>query len=262
MRSGARYDGRMNTRLLCTLAFSAALSASASGGWQLESSREAGEAGGVRHVVKTVRNGEREVELQFAFFETPKHHLRVVDRPGGTRVAPAVKAVGGLAGINGGYFHPAYKALGLIVTDGEKIHDQEKARLLSGVVVSTADRLLVLRPGEFKLGAKTRDAVQAGPFLIDGGAVVRGLSTDRQARRSVLLTDGKNRHAILATDYLTLAEAATVLATAGVVSEWPVQRALNLDGGSSTGFYFSGGAFDLPNLKQVRNVLAIVPGKP
>ncbi len=233
----------------------------ASAGWKVQSSAEQSSSEGVRHVVKIVREGEREAELNFAFFESPRSRLRVVDRPDGTRVAAAVKAVKGLAGINGGYFHPEYQALGLIVSEGKKIHDQEKARLLSGLVVSTADRLLLLRPREFKLGAKTLDAVQAGPFLIDGGKVVAGLSKDRAARRSVVLTDGKNRHAILATDGLTLAEAAAVLATDGVVSEFPIKRALNLDGGSSTGFYCSGGGFDLPNLKRVRNVLAIVPGK-
>lgn len=227
--------------------------------WTLKSSSKESEINGVYHVVKVVQDTKREVELNFAFFDSPQSRLQVVDRPQGTRVASAVKEVNGLAGINGGYFHPEYKALGLIVSEGEKVHEQEKARLLSGLVVSTADRLLLLRPSEFKLGAKTRDAVQAGPYLIDGGKPVPGLSRNRAARRSVVLTDGKNRHAILATSSLTLAETAEVLATEGVVSEFPLQRALNLDGGSSTGFYFSGDGFDLPNLKRVRNVLAIVP---
>lgn len=245
-------------KYLVALVLLASLPASAA--WQLDSSSEKGVVEGVRHVEKIVRSGNRDATLHFAFFETPRHHLRVVDRPEGTKVAAAVRSVDGLAGSNGGYFHPEYRALGLIVADGEKIHGQETAKLLSGVIAATADRLYVLRPSEFKLGPRTRDALQSGPFLIDDGRAVQGLNNQRRAYRSVLLTDGKKRHALLVTDSLTLAETAALLGSDGIVTEFKLTRALNLDGGSSTGFYFGGPKpFELPNLKRVRTVLAIVP---
>ena len=47
----------------------------------------------------------------------------------------------------------------------------------------------------------------------------------------------------------------------GIAPDLKVQRALNLDGGSSSAFWFAGerGAFSIPEQKSVRDFVAVVP---
>jgi exopolysaccharide biosynthesis protein len=52
-----------------------------------------------------------------------------------------------------------------------------------------------------------------------------------------------------------------ILATARLTPDLKVQRALNLDGGSSSAFWFAGerGLFSIPEQKTVRDFVVIVP---
>jgi hypothetical protein len=60
---------------------------------------------------------------------------------------------------------------------------------------------------------------------------------------------------------VTLAQLARILATPGLAGDVKIQRALNMDGGSSSGFWFMGadGPFSIRELKTVRDYLAVVP---
>jgi hypothetical protein len=62
---------------------------------------------------------------------------------------------------------------------------------------------------------------------------------------------------------LTLAELGQCLAVPGVLTSWRVDQAINLDGGSSTGFFFDRKGGDAPVAlhpwKRVRNLLGIKP---
>ena len=59
---------------------------------------------------------------------------------------------------------------------------------------------------------------------------------------------------------MTLAELAAILATPSFAPDSKIQRALNLDGGSSSAFWFTGenGAFSIGEQKTVRDYLAVV----
>jgi hypothetical protein len=59
---------------------------------------------------------------------------------------------------------------------------------------------------------------------------------------------------------VTLAQLAKILATAGIAPDLKVQRALNLDGGSSSAFWFAGEreSFSVSEQKTVRNFVAVV----
>lgn len=230
--------------------------------WRLDSSSEVASAGGVRHVVKEVSSGDTRLTVHLAFFETPHHTLRVIDRAGMTTVKDAVVSADCIAGVNGGFFERDDSPIGLVVSGGKQIHPLQSAKLLSGVIAATADRVFVLRRSEFKLGPRTRDAIQSGPFLVDNGKPVAGLGGTRRARRTIILTDGHSRHALAVCGYSTLAEAAAILAAPNVISELKLRRALNLDGGTSTGLYFGGEKpFYLPNVKRVRNCLGIAAAR-
>jgi hypothetical protein len=62
---------------------------------------------------------------------------------------------------------------------------------------------------------------------------------------------------------VTLADLAQCLASPGALADWSIARAINLDGGSSTGFFFDRGAgqapVTLPPAKRIRNLLGIAP---
>jgi hypothetical protein len=104
-------------------------------------------------------------------------------------------------------------------------------------------------------------AVQCGPFLVDGGHVVAGLNTTRSARRTFVFNGGGDRAAVGFCSDVTLAELAEILVTPRVVPDLKVQRALNLDGGSSSAFWFAGerGPFSISEQKTVRDFVVVVP---
>jgi hypothetical protein len=103
--------------------------------------------------------------------------------------------------------------------------------------------------------------LQCGPFLIDRGQPIAGLDDTRSARRTFIVTGGSDRAAIGLCSDVTLAELGKILATPGVAPDLKVQRALNLDGGSSSSFWFAGerGPFSISEQKAVRDFVAVAP---
>ena len=215
----------------------------------------------------STESGGTEAVVDLVHFDAADAGLRVVDQgtDGEQRLAGAMTAVGAIAGINGGYFHPDRQPLGLVMSGGVTIHPEERARLLSGVLLVFANGSMKLqRVSEPRAKPDVREALQAGPFLVDAGRPVTGLENTRAARRSVLATDGAGRWAILTINRATLAEAASLLATLGILGDGiQIQRALNLDGGSSTGLWVKGEGGAAPRYTAefgaVRNFLGVFP---
>ncbi len=212
------------------------------GAWELAAEKRPGDpAPGVAYVVRSIRDSgsARTAELHLVTFDARSHMLRVIDRPTqySTGLDDEMLAGGYLAGTNGGYFTPQFEPLGLVVSNGDIVSPETRAHILSGVLAITSDRLYLLRNGEFKLGPRTREALQSGPFLVDGGRPVHGLNGLRRAARTFVATDGADRAALGVLYAPTLAEAGEILSTSDIVREFPVERALNLDGGRSTGFW-------------------------
>lgn len=210
-------------------------------------------------------------EVHLVSFQPKTHRLRVLDQgtAGSDSLAAALAKAKALAGINGGYFHPDRRPLGLVIAGGATIHPQERARLLSGLLLVSANgSQRLLRPTEPRPRVAETDALQAGPFLVDGGVAVSGLEATRRARRSVVLVDANGRWSLVSTSRLTLAETAALLAARGNAGEPRVVRALNLDGGSSTALWARGPteggtpAVAITEFGTVRNFLAVVPREP
>ncbi len=211
----------------------------------------------------------REVRLGSGFGATTLYHVRfdpkthtfaVMDNPDGDfSLATAARKRGALAAVNGGYFHPDRTPLGLVVRQGVTIHSLERARLLSGLVVATRKGIILPRAVGFKLTPDVREALQAGPFLIENGKPVAGLNASRVAARTVVVADAAGRFGFVVCRSATLAEMAATLSSAEHFPGGKVTRALNLDGGSSTGLWVRGARpFYLCEFKDVRNYLAIV----
>ena len=234
-------------------------------------------AGGpVTHVRRAATDAAtgRSAEVRLAIFDARRAAFRVLDQPAdGDRGSlgeflrgPAGEKV--LAAVNGGYFHPDYRPLGLLAVDGRVVHPLERAALLSGLLLDPGTGTpVLLRRDAYKPGAATpppRQALQAGPFLVDNGVPVAGLNAVRPARRTVVLTDGHGRWALaVVPTRLTLAEAAALLARPGLLGESvSVRRALNLDGGSSTALWVRTAgvepSYEVREWGAVRNFLGVV----
>ncbi|HYJ06559.1 MAG TPA: phosphodiester glycosidase family protein [Chthoniobacterales bacterium] len=240
------------------------LASAAQAEWAVTGSEtERSAVSGVEHrriVVSDPETGE-EAKLDLALFSTKSATLRVIDNPtGADDLAAVIRRTRAVAGANGGYFDPQDVPLGLLISDGKLIAPLRKARLLSGVMVVTKGRVELLRYAEYSSKKNATAALQCGPFLVDGGKAVPGLNDTRSARRTFILTGG-DRAAIAFCSSVTLAELGEILATPGIVADLKVQRALNLDGGSSSAFWFTGenGPFSIRELKRVRNFVVVVP---
>jgi hypothetical protein len=81
------------------------------------------------------------------------------------------------------------------------------------------------------------------------------------ARRTFVATTGGSRALIGVCSGVSLAELAKILATTSLAEDLTIDRALNLDGGSSTAFWFArenGDEFSIPEQKSVRDFVGIV----
>jgi len=230
--------------------------------WRVGSSQPQGTAaGGVTHLAVEAENAESgaRASLHLAVFSTRNATLRMIDDPEADEslgaVMPREKCV---AGVNGGYFDPEYAPVGLLVSDGRTIAPLRKARLLSGVVSVVNGRVQIQRTAEYSPKAQPSAARQCGPFLVDRGKPIAGLNDVRRARRTFVATLGGERAAVGYCSHVTLAQLGAILSAAADVK---IQRALNLDGGSSSGFWFAGenGPFTIRELKTVRDYIGVTP---
>ena len=252
-----------NLRPLLLLLF---LAGSARAEWTVTSSQaERGAAAGVEHrrIVMSEGDTAESATLDLALFSTKPATVRVIDNPAGKNdgLAAAMRRERCLAGVNGGYFDPEHKPVGLVISDGRLLAPLRKARLLSGVMVVSNAGIQLLRVAEYSPKRRATAALQCGPFLVDRGQSVPGLNATRSARRTFIITGGAERAAIGFCSGVTLAQLGEILATPGVAPELKVQRALNLDGGSSSAFWFAGerSPTSIPEQKTVRNFVAVVP---
>ncbi|MGB8168152.1 MAG: phosphodiester glycosidase family protein [Chthoniobacteraceae bacterium] len=240
--------------LLCTTPLFAAP-------WTLVKSETRPAPAGLAFREARVTDGSTEAVIYQVGFAPKTHAFAVMDNPDGAYdLGSACAKRGALAGVNGGYFQPDRTPLGLVVRQGAQLHPLEKSRLLSGVISVTPNAVAIQRTAAFKPTPAVREALQAGPFLVEGGKKIAGLNVTKGAARTVVYQDAVGRAGFLICKSVSLAEMADILATAANFPEGKIIRALNLDGGSSTALWVRGEPpFYQREWKSVRNYLAIVP---
>lgn len=203
--------------------------------------------------------------IEALLFSDTNFHLQLIDSPTRSKkLSQVMEQSSFLGGVNGGYFHPDGTPLGLVISQGKTLHSQETAKLLSGLIVATQDHLFLLRIGE-RRPEKIEEALQAGPFLVDHGTSVPGLETTRVSRRTFLATDDHGSWLMGVTSPLTLAETSQALLAAAPLffKKTKIERALNLDGGSSSALWvrLEPTPFSQEELGYVRNFLGLAPRK-
>jgi uncharacterized protein YigE (DUF2233 family) len=242
-----------------------AVAVTAHADWTIRSAHsEPGRIGVVhRQVILENYATNQSATLDVALFSTKSCTLRVIDQPASPRndLAQAMRQKGCLAGVNGGYFDPDYAPIGLLISDGKMIAPLRRAKLITGVLAASPRKVQILRSREFSQEQDFTAAVQCGPFLVDLGRPVRGLETTRTARRTFAAVGSVNRAALGFCSDVSLSELAKILATTRLAEDFRIERALNLDGGSSSAFWVAreSSAFSIPEQKTVRDFVGVVP---
>jgi len=237
---------------------------------QVESIRT--EGGGTALIKKVAASSDgNRVTLTLVEFSSKDFTLRVVDQGGNkdarkfANLRDAMEKTGCVAGLNGGFFGVDFLPLGAVYEDGKMIApyvDSSRKGLASGVIWSGTSGINIVRRQDFKAGPNVKQAIQTGPMLIYGSAIVPGLSKEKPRPRSFVLTDWKGTWMLGTSNSISLAGLAEVMDSADVFKEMTVNRAINLDGGSSTGFYLKqadGKVIYNTEYAAVRNFLGITP---
>jgi exopolysaccharide biosynthesis protein len=224
---------------------------------------EAGRAGiEHRHVVVENTAADQRADLDLAVFSAKSCTLRVIDNPDGQALAAMMKRENCVSAVNGGYFDPNFEPIGLRIVNEQIIAPLRRARLITGVLMASPRGVQIVRSREFSRPQKIAAAIQCGPFLVDASQRVRGLNDSQRARRTFAATATHERALLGFCSEVSLADLGAILAATPISAEAKITRALNLDGGSSSAFWFlrgDGSAFSIPGQKPVRDLVAVVP---
>ena len=233
--------------------------------WTIVSSASEPGRGGVvhRHIVLENTAGAERSTMDLALFSTKSCTLRVLQNEGGTDgLAEMMRREKCLAGVNGGYFDEKLAPIGLRLANGQTVAPLRRAQLITGVLFASARGVQIVRSREFSRRAGITEAIQCGPFLVDRGQPIGGLNGSRSTRRTFAATTNSSRALVGVCSDVSLAELSKMLATTSFAEGLRIERALNLDGGSSTGFWFArenGSVFSISEQKPVRDFVGIVP---
>jgi Phosphodiester glycosidase len=257
-----RYASGARSVYRSLLVLPVALAVSAQAEWKTLSSESESGRGGIehRHVVVEDGAGQR-VTVDVAVFSAKSTALHVIDNPEGQSLAAVMKQGRWASGVNGGYFDTEFKPIGLRVSNGTTFSPLRRARLITGILLQSDRGIDVVRVSEFSRAKKIITAVQSGPFLVEGNKRIRGLNDSQLARRTFAGIATNDRALLGFCSDVSLSGLADFLATAPIADS-KIRRAMNLDGGSSSAFWFAcedGSAFSISGRKSVRDFVALVP---
>lgn len=219
-----------------------------------------------RRAPLTFRSSIGGISISGISYDGRSHRIAVADQDGGpgskwADAEAAAKAYGGVAAINGGFFTPEGKPLGLVVSDGKKSGNINRASSLgSGMFAEENTPVLVRR----ERASDSGEILQSGPFLVENSRAIGGLSTQSSSARSFIAWDGGSGWILARTGSCSLSELGTALVGAELGGV-KIKSALNLDGGRSSDLWIAsavqGGPLRERPLwnKPVRNFLVLIP---
>jgi hypothetical protein len=163
--------------------------------------------------------------------------------------------------VNAGFFDRDGKALGLAISNGEKLAPFAKS-LSGGVVTYDGDRARLFATEIFELPEGARFAIQCRPRLVvDGAPNVRSDDGKRSERTALCLRDGGRTLDVITVRASGESAGPSLFALGKWLATRGCENALNLDGGPSTGAAWreAGGAVKSePPRGPVRQAIAII----
>ena len=236
--------------------------------WRLESSSKPAPLGHEAGFVIKQIAGPAKAEMKLVFFDE-KHCLMHVASNANNKTAQPLDEIGraqqAVAVCNGGYFHAGgdFGPAGLEIANGKRTDKFTGGEWVGGLMVKQGKAALVWE-SEFRDAPDITEFVQCSPWLVSAGRVVPAppQGPDPRNHRTFIMTDQEGRWAIGICKRVGWLELAHILVTPGIITEMKVQRALNLDGGPSTGLWCRNAAgtehFEQPGW-AVRNAIVVVP---
>jgi uncharacterized protein YigE (DUF2233 family) len=211
------------------------------------------------HVMMADEGSGTDATLEIARFSPKTCRLRLVDNPDGAALSETMRGGNWIAGVNGGYFTEDFAPLGLRIENRNSMSPLVRGKLMSGVISTSGPVVRIMRLNEFAKNSRPDMAIQSGPFLVDRGRAVPGLNTTKPARRTFVATTG-SEVLIGFCSSVSLAQLSSILTSSS--ADLKIQRALNLDGGSSSAFWLkrrNGSVFSISGQKAVRDFVVIAP---
>lgn len=159
-----------------------------------------------------------------------------------------------ILGINGGFFSPEQKSIGLLMRSGKKLNPLHLTPWWA-VFYVLEQKAAIVPPKAFQNDSKIEMALQVGPRLVINNRLAP--LKPSLARRSGIgiRSDGKILMAITENVELPIQEFAKLFQQLGC------ENALNLDGGGSSQLYihWKGFHLDLPGLSLITNAITVLP---
>jgi hypothetical protein len=169
-------------------------------------------------------------------FAVARYDVHIEDAEMTTALDAVLERSGGELAVNGGFFDPAGKPLGLAVSEGAVLSRLAKA-MSGGVVTWDGERARLWESESFTMPEGTRFAIQCKPRLVVGGAPnVRSDDGQRSERTALCLRDGgKSVDVVIVHGEAGEAGGPSLFALGRFLARRGCDDALNLDGGPSTG---------------------------
>lgn len=236
--------------------------------WRLDLFAQPQELG---HGARFVPRWTGGVLLRLVFFDAAKSTLRVLanpDRESEKSLEMWGREQKALAVCNGGYFEIGTRLpSGLEIAGGVRGGAFLNRGEFGGSLIVKDGKPALVWDTDFQDDPKITEMVQCSPWLVsDGRPWSPPSSKDHKpgpkSAHTFILTDGAGHWALGTAMNVGLQDLARLLATPGVISEFPVKRALSLDGGPSTGLWFKtpDGREDYQKPRWVvRNGIAVIP---
>lgn len=219
----------------------------------------------IAQISTLTQQDDRPIAVHVLRVDLRQQQLRVVDAAqAGKKLADAAEFMhlaSGVAAINGGYFDPEFKPLGLLVSGGKELSKLRKVD--HGVFYLAAGKPGMQHARQWIPPQDLEFAVECGPRLVVQGQPLHFKAG--RARRVAIGYDSQNRVILaVSTGALTLEEWAALLGRAESTGGAGLSDALNLDGGSSTMLEVQAGAsaISLRTAVQVPIGIAVVPRTP
>jgi hypothetical protein len=219
-------------------------------------------------VIKQI-TGPAKAEMKLVFFDE-KHCLMRVASNADSKTAKPLDEIGraqkAVAVCNGGYFHAGgdFGPAGLEIANGTRTDKFTGGEWVGGIMVKQGKAALIWE-SEFQDSPDIAEFIQCSPWLVSDGRVVPVpplKEPDQRNHRTFIMTDGQEKWAIGVCKRVGWLELAHILITPGIITEMKVKRALNLDGGPSTGLWCMNEAgtehFEKPGW-AVRNAIVVIP---
>ena len=186
----------------------------------------------------TTRDG---IRMHLVSFDDRDYSLQVADQPGGTgsrwtTAKQAGIARGAVAAINGGFFTPEGKPLGMLIESGKKRGHINRSSLGAGIYLTDSTRSAIIRREVYQKSSenwRVRHLLQTGPMLAENKRPVSGLSKNNRRPRSFIAWDGKHHWTIGYAESCSLDKLSQALANR-TPGGFEISVAVNLDGGRSS----------------------------